>query len=332
MNMKLPPLMPYRVPMTGTRTYSKEPEKGLVWDEAVGTYRVASKDLDGLPIVRKRPMPFWQKLALVLLSLVLGLAAVAALVFFMVQHLAPVQVVQSAPVRAVTQAPAPAPLKPADTPVVQAFGVEQKPTTAPSASVAPAPTMVSSPIAQASPPSPSVPVVATAPVAVSALAAQPAVAPKPSAAPAPVLAAPVVAAAPPKPNPPAPQASIQAKPAVVPTSVAPRPPVPAVATPAKVEVPAAVPAAAAAPKVVAPAPTLVQSKPVEVVTSATLQRGWPVAVEGGAVKYFDGANTKIYKVGDTLPNGEKIVDVDEGSATYATDSGVRQIRSSKLKQ
>lgn len=68
-------------------------------------------------------------------------------------------------------------------------------------------------------------------------------------------------------------------------------------------------------------------------SSITLaQRSWPVAVQKDGIQFFDGKETKLYKPGDRLPNGEKIVDVDEGSATFATDKGVRQIRSSKLKE
>ena len=45
--------------------------------------------------------------------------------------------------------------------------------------------------------------------------------------------------------------------------------------------------------------------------------------------YFDGTTSKLFAVGTTLPNGEKIIEVDEASATYATDKSVRQIRSPK---
>lgn len=59
-------------------------------------------------------------------------------------------------------------------------------------------------------------------------------------------------------------------------------------------------------------------------------RGWAVRVESNGVVFFDAGKASLYRVGDVLPNGERLVDVDEGSATYATDKGVRQIRSSPL--
>lgn len=53
-------------------------------------------------------------------------------------------------------------------------------------------------------------------------------------------------------------------------------------------------------------------------------------VERNGVLFFVDGKANLYRVGDSLPNGERLVDVDESSATYATDKGVRQVRSSPL--
>lgn len=73
---------------------------------------------------------------------------------------------------------------------------------------------------------------------------------------------------------------------------------------------------------VAPPAEVQPPKPVQV--SVGVQR---VSAQG--VHYFDGSANKLFAVGSTLPNGEKIIDVDEPSGTYATDKGIRQIRTSK---
>jgi hypothetical protein len=64
--------------------------------------------------------------------------------------------------------------------------------------------------------------------------------------------------------------------------------------------------------------------------STTAARGWAVRVERNGVVFFENGKALLYRVGDPLPNGERLVDVDESSATYATDKGIRQIRSSPL--
>lgn len=337
MNINMPPLQPYKVPMTGTRTYSQEPEKGLVWDESLGAYRIASKDLQGLPIVRKRPMPFWKKLALILLGVAAGLAAIVGLVYVMVHQFVPGQVVQSQPAKAlsVVEAPAPVPVEPIVKPVVQV------PVPAPAVATAatPAPAASAAPVAAPAATAPAPVVVAAVPAQIAASAARPVEVAKPPAPTAKTVAPAVATQAKPasavatvaKPAAPVQQA-VPAK-SVSPAPVAQKPAVGVATIPTKptaASVASNQPVAAPKPVAAAPATQATQVKPVEVVTPASLQRGWPIAVENGGIKYFDGAATKIYRVGEVLPNGEKIVDVDEGSATFATDKGVRQIRSSKL--
>lgn len=65
--------------------------------------------------------------------------------------------------------------------------------------------------------------------------------------------------------------------------------------------------------------------------SVATPHGWAVRVERNGVIFFEGGKAVLYRLGDALPNGERLVDVDESSATYATNKGIRQIRSSPLR-
>lgn len=71
------------------------------------------------------------------------------------------------------------------------------------------------------------------------------------------------------------------------------------------------------------------AKPSAGPTESTSARSWAIRVENNGV-LFSGSN-RLFRVGEVLPNGERLVDVDEGSSTYATDRGIRQIRSSSLR-
>lgn len=86
----------------------------------------------------------------------------------------------------------------------------------------------------------------------------------------------------------------------------------------------------------APSPSPVRPVDVAGTTSSApaaapkTNAGWAVKVEPNGVIFFDGSKGKLVRVGDQLPSGERLVDVDPGSSTYATDKGIRQIRSTSL--
>ena len=132
--------------------------------------------------------------------------------------------------------------------------------------------------------------------------------------------------------------------AIVPTVVSPRPvaavvavatsTAPKVAPPVKIAAQAAPKPVKATPKPTAKTtPAKLASKAPEGVASSAIApgKGWALRVESQGVVFFDGTASKLFRVGDTLPTGERVIDVDEGSATYATDKGVRQIRSVQMK-
>ncbi len=134
---------------------------------------------------------------------------------------------------------------------------------------------------------------------------------------APVVAQPVVKASPPPPT----VTTPVAKPVERPKPASPKEVAKSTPPATKVTKVVTVQATPTAPKVVPPA-EVPPTKPVQVPVG--VQR---VSAQG--VHYFDGSANKLFAVGSTLPNGEKVIDVDEASATYATDKGVRQIRPSK---
>lgn len=266
-------LKPTRVAITGMANHSESPEKGLVWDPAANVYRLIASDLDGVPIMRKKP---WSKWLVWPVAVAFMCLALTGATYWAMKIGLPIAGT------VVPQAP-PEPLQ-----------------------VTPAAIVAVAPIASIAATTATL-VVATSEVAKPSVLNET----KKSAAPDKTVALPK----PPQPaKPPTKTASTN----------------PGAKTPGQSPVAAQASSAAGTPpgkvalRAVEPQNTIVEAAP-----SAT--KGWAVAVEGSGVRYFDGKDTRLYKRGEVLPNGEKIVDVDEGSATFATDKGVRQIRSSKLK-
>lgn len=248
-------LQPFVIPLTGLQNHSKNPEKGLVWDQEAGVYRVISGDVLNMAIIVRKPISQGIKWFAGLGGA--GLAIAALLVFVISRNATPASTAD--------------PSTNASKSVVNAVDTTlEKRLVAEPVTSAPAVIQLASKVTDAAR-EPTLPPVVTKPNQV-AKAATPAA----RSAPVPQLPGDGASAG-------------QANPMAA----------------------------------VRPSP--------EILTPASLQRGWPISVEANGVRYFDGKETKLYKRDEILPNGEKIVEVDEGSATFATDKGVRQIRSSKLK-
>lgn len=109
--------------------------------------------------------------------------------------------------------------------------------------------------------------------------------------------------------------------------VTPQPPPPTrVQTRPATPEPSKPPAAAEKPT---PAPIAKSASFAPEASSSSTPRTWAMRVERNGV-YFSGSE-KLFRIGEVLPSGERLVDVDEGSATYATDKGIRQIRSNSMR-
>lgn len=120
-------------------------------------------------------------------------------------------------------------------------------------------------------------------------------------------------------KPPTPPATAKPTPKVAAQAAKPEP---------KAAPPAAKPAIAAAPASAQAVSRSAASSPV----AARAAGGFMVSVEPDGVMYFDGTTTKLYRIGERLPTGQKVIVVDPGSATYVLDDNtVRQIRSQQMK-
>lgn len=133
-----------------------------------------------------------------------------------------------------------------------------------------------------------------------------------------------------QPPPAKPEAAAKSPAKPAPAAAAPASPSPV--TPPKTVAAATKPAPATA---AAPSSKVADKSPVAapkaVITSASNAKQFPptaVKVEKNGVIFFDGKQATLIRIGEPLPNGERLIDVDEAYSTYATDRGIRQIRTS----
>ncbi len=266
----------------GTKQVSQGMEKAMVWDDAMGSYRLMDKNLARVKVMLARPSParYWGIRALAAVG-VLALCAMVAITSLWVSERFsddPAPVVQKSPPVAT---PEPAKVALAEPPAA----IENATKPAPKAVIAPekvTETKKAEPAVSKQPPP-----------------AKPEAAAKSPAKPAPAAAAPAS-----------------------PSPVTPPKTVAAATKPA--------PATAAAPssKVADKSPV---AAPKAVMTSASNAKQFPptaVKVEKNGVIFFDGKQATLIRIGEPLPNGERLIDVDEAYSTYATDRGIRQIRTS----
>lgn len=326
------------IPLSGFST-SGDLDKALVYDSTAGHYVLMSADIAKVEvaIAKRSARRSWAVRA----TQVLGLCLVSGVLGFIASEMggdsmrtalkiwngsasevatrspAPVQtpamgfaITAPPPVIAASDSAAPALATGASAPIPLSQASEAAQAVLVAAAT-PATPPASLPIAMASAVPVQTPAVNPAPVAVQ-------VARSPIAATsAPTVAEPVVKA-----NPPPPPVTTQvAKPVESPKPASPKEVAKSSPPATKVTKVVTVQATPTAPKVTPPA-EVQPTKPVQVPVG--VQR---VSAQG--VHYFDGSANKLFAVGSTLPNGEKIIDVDEASATYATDKGIRQIRPSK---
>lgn len=88
------------------------------------------------------------------------------------------------------------------------------------------------------------------------------------------------------------------------------------------------PALAVATKAPTQEPIQKASTPNSAGAVAAPAKVWAVRVEQNGVTFS--ASNKLFRVGEMLPSGELLVDVDAATATYVTDKGLRQVRSTAI--
>lgn len=274
----------------GTKQVSQDMDKAMVWDDSIESYRLMDKNLARVKVMLARPSParYWGIRALAAVG-VLALCAMVAITSLWVSERFSDDPTPAVQKSTVVGTPEPAKVAIAEPPA----SIENA--TKPAAKAASAPEQVT-----------------------EGIKAEPAVSKQPP------PAKPEAAAK--SPAKPAPAAAAPASP----------PPVTPTKTVAAATKPAPATAAAPSSKVADKGPVATPKAPAveapkAVITSASNTKQFPptaVKVEKNGVIFFDGKQATLIRIGEPLPNGERLIDVDEAYSTYATDRGIRQIRTS----